>query len=77
MRAALFYFQFTMLWRTRGLDCACNAARGTGSGMLDWLIGNCCDLLGVTLQNWMIVFAGVLIVYVAALCVLGRRRHSS
>ena len=45
--------------------------------MMNWLIGNCCDLFGVTLQNWMIVFAGAFIIYIAALCIAERRRPSA
>ena len=45
--------------------------------MLDWLVGNCCDLFGVSLQNWMVVFAGAFVVYVAALWITERRRPSA
>jgi len=41
--------------------------------MLHWLVGNC-DLLGLPGQNWMLVVAGVLALYIAALAI-GRRRQ--
>ena len=45
------------------------------TAMLDWLTGNC-DLLGFNGQNWMLVLAGGLLLYIAVL-VIGRRRQTS
>jgi hypothetical protein len=45
------------------------------TAMLNWLTGNC-DLLGFNGQNWMLLLAGGLLVYIAVL-VIGRRRQTS
>jgi len=42
--------------------------------MLQWLIGDCCELLGVTVQNWALVFAGILAGYIVALLIARARR---
>ena len=42
--------------------------------MLNWLIGNF-EFFGFTGQNWMAVFAGVLLLYVAVLAI-GRMRQT-
>ncbi len=42
--------------------------------MLGWLVGNC-ELLGITAQNWMVVAAGALVLYVLAL-LAARLRHA-
>jgi hypothetical protein len=41
--------------------------------MLHWLVGNC-HLFGFTAQNWMLVVAGALALYVLTL-LLARQRH--
>jgi hypothetical protein len=41
--------------------------------MLNWLIGNC-DLFGLPCQNWMWVFGGGLLIYIAVLVIAGRRQ---
>ena len=45
------------------------------NAMLNWLTDNC-DLLGFNGQNWMLVFAGGLLAYIAVL-VIGHRRQAS
>lgn len=40
--------------------------------MLNWLTGNC-ELFGFSGQNWMVVMAAALLVYIAALAI-GRRQ---
>ena len=40
---------------------------------MDWLVGNF-DLFGLPGQNWMLVVAGVVAIYVAMLAI-GRRRQ--
>jgi hypothetical protein len=42
--------------------------------MLNWLTGNC-ELFGLTGQNWMLVVAGGLLLYIAALAI-GHRREA-
>ena len=42
--------------------------------MLHWLVGNC-DVFGFSAQNWMLVVAGVLLIYVLTL-VLGRQKRA-
>ena len=42
--------------------------------MLDWLVGNY-ELLGVTGQNWMLLIAGGLLLYIVMLFIL-RSRHA-
>ena len=41
--------------------------------MLRWLVGNC-DVFGLAAQNWMLVFAVALLLYVVTVLVLRRRR---
>ena len=41
--------------------------------MLDWLTGNC-ELFGFAGQNWMLVVAGGLLLYIALLAI-GQRRQ--
>jgi disulfide bond formation protein DsbB len=41
--------------------------------MLNWLTNNC-DLLGFNGQNWMLVLAGGLLVYIAVLVIRQRRQ---
>jgi hypothetical protein len=41
--------------------------------MLNWLVDNC-DLFGVACQNWMVLTAGALLLYVALLVVAHRRQ---
>ena len=41
--------------------------------MLDWLTGNF-ELLGLALQNWMLVVTGGLLLYIAVLAIGGRRQ---
>jgi hypothetical protein len=41
--------------------------------MLNWLIGNC-DLFRLPCQNWMWVFGGGLLIYIAVLVIAGRRQ---
>jgi hypothetical protein len=48
--------------------------RNASRAMLNWLTGNC-DLFGLAGQNWMLVVAGGLLLYIAALAV-SRRRHA-
>jgi hypothetical protein len=45
------------------------------TAMLNWLTGNC-NLLGFNGQNWMLVLAGGLLLYIAVL-VIGHRRQAS
>jgi hypothetical protein len=40
--------------------------------MLYWLVGNC-ELFGYIVQNWMLVVAGVLALYVVTLLLAGQR----
>ena len=42
--------------------------------MLNWLTGNF-ELFGLPGQNWMLVVAGGLLLYIAVLAI-GRRRHA-
>ena len=43
--------------------------------MLHWLVGSC-RVFGLDWQNWMLVFAGVFAVYLAALALVSHwRRH--
>lgn len=42
--------------------------------MMEWLVGNCCELFGVTVQNWSLLFAGLLLGYIAVL-VMTRHRN--
>lgn len=42
--------------------------------MLQWLTGSC-QVLGLNGQNWMLVIAGALVVYCAALIVLRQWRQ--
>jgi LPXTG-motif cell wall-anchored protein len=42
--------------------------------MLHWLVGSC-RVLGLDGQNWMLVIAGALGVYAAALLLIRRRRQ--
>lgn len=44
--------------------------------MLHWLVGNC-ELLGFAAQNWMLVMAGALALYVVVLLARQRRAHLS
>jgi hypothetical protein len=48
--------------------------RETGS-MLYWLVGNC-ELFGYPVQNWMLVAAGALALYVLMLAVTRQRANS-
>jgi hypothetical protein len=48
--------------------------RWKSSTMLQWLIGDCCELLGVTVQNWALVFAGIFAGYIIALLIARARR---
>jgi hypothetical protein len=41
--------------------------------MLHWLVGNC-DVFGVRAQNWMLVAAGALALYVLMLVLIRQRR---
>ncbi|MGH6726388.1 MAG: hypothetical protein ACREB8_07580 [Pseudolabrys sp.] len=41
--------------------------------MLNWLTNNC-ELFGFSGQNWMLLVAGGLLLYIAALAI-GQRRH--
>lgn len=41
--------------------------------MLNWLTGNC-ELFGVTGQNWMLVVAGGVLLYIAVLAISHRRQ---
>ncbi len=42
--------------------------------MLNWLTGNC-ELFGLTGQNWMLVVAGGLLLYIGVLAI-GQRRQA-
>lgn len=42
--------------------------------MLNWLTGNC-ELFGLAGQNWMLVVAGGLLLYIVVLAI-GRRRQA-
>jgi hypothetical protein len=44
----------------------------TADEMLHWLVGDC-RLFGLTMQHWMPVVAGVLVIYIAVLVALNRR----
>ncbi len=41
--------------------------------MLNWLTGNC-ELFGLAGQNWMLVVAGGLLLYIAVLAISHRRQ---
>jgi hypothetical protein len=41
---------------------------------LHWLVGDC-QLFGLTVQNWMPLMIGMILVYIAALAVISRRNH--
>lgn len=43
--------------------------------MLHWLVGSC-RVLGLNGQNWMLVIAGALVVYLAALAWIVRRQST-
>jgi hypothetical protein len=40
---------------------------------MDWLVGHI-DVFGVTIENWMLVIGGGLLLYIAALVIAERRR---
>ena len=42
--------------------------------MLHWLVGSC-HVFGLNAQNWMLVIAGALVVYLIGLALLRRRHH--
>jgi len=41
---------------------------------LHWLVGDC-QLFGLTMQNWMPIIVGVIVIYIVTLAVLNRRNH--
>lgn len=43
--------------------------------MLHWLVGSC-RVFGLDGQNWMLVIAGALVAYVAALALIRRHRRT-
>lgn len=43
------------------------------NAMLNWLTGNC-ELFGLTGQNWMLVVAGGLLLYIVVLAISRRRQ---
>jgi hypothetical protein len=49
--------------------------RNAFSAMLNWLTSSC-ELFGVTGQNWMLVVAGGLLLYIVALAISRRRQAS-
>ena len=70
-----FYFQFTELAAAVGIHLSDRSiTRDASRAMLNWLTGNC-DLFGLAGQNWMLVVAGGLLLYIAALAIC-RRRHA-
>jgi hypothetical protein len=51
-----------------------SAMRDAPHTMLNWLTGNC-EFFGLAGQNWMLVVAGGLLLYIVVLAV-GRRRQA-
>ena len=47
--------------------------RDLGHAMMDWLVGNT-EVLGLTVENWMLFIGGGLLLYIAGLIIAGRRR---
>ena len=73
-QSCAFYFQFTEFAAWLGIHCRIEASsRHAFHAMLNWLTGNC-ELFGVTGQNWMLVVAGGLLLYIAVLAISHRRQ---
>jgi len=72
-KTCAIYLQFTKCERRPGLQSADYFTRDTLYAVLQWLISDC-RLFGLPAQNWMWVFPSGLLLYLAVLTVIRRRR---
>jgi hypothetical protein len=73
--ACTFYLQFTEFDAPLRIQCRIEApCRIASCAMLNWLTGNC-EFFGLAGQNWMLLVAGGLLLYIAVLAI-GQRRQA-